>query len=127
MSTFVERNVRFQRKGVWIWSLMSNSEKKKSDFWEKTSKFRKKCQNLEFNVKILTFEIKDSNPKFFLQWLLSCSVSLFSGTSESSASSSLLRLSSIVNSINNDEKINFGGDASENWNIWTRPWQENNR
>uniref|UniRef100_A0A671XDM6 Myogenic factor 6 n=1 Tax=Sparus aurata TaxID=8175 RepID=A0A671XDM6_SPAAU len=36
------------------------------------------------------------------------------GTSESSASSSLLRLSSIVNSINNDEKINFGGDASEN-------------
>ncbi|XP_068162788.1 myogenic factor 6 [Antennarius striatus] len=36
------------------------------------------------------------------------------GTSESSASSSLLRLSSIVNSITNDEKITFREDESEN-------------
>ncbi|TKS90549.1 Myogenic factor 6 [Collichthys lucidus] len=36
------------------------------------------------------------------------------GAGESSASSSLLRLSSIVNSITNDEKINFSEDASEN-------------
>ncbi|GAA6215371.1 myogenic factor 6 isoform X2 [Lates japonicus] len=36
------------------------------------------------------------------------------GASESSASSSLLRLSSIVDSITNDEKISFREDASEN-------------
>ncbi|KAM9845808.1 myogenic factor 6 [Aulostomus maculatus] len=36
------------------------------------------------------------------------------GTSESSASSSLLRLSSIVDSITRDDKISFGEDASEN-------------
>ncbi|KAM6895278.1 myogenic factor 6 [Xenentodon cancila] len=36
------------------------------------------------------------------------------GTSESSASSSLLRLSSIVDSITNDEKINFPVEVSEN-------------
>ncbi|XP_042260028.1 myogenic factor 6 isoform X1 [Thunnus albacares] len=36
------------------------------------------------------------------------------GTSESSASSSLLRLSSIVDSITNDEKISFSEVASEN-------------
>ncbi|XP_035530715.1 myogenic factor 6 [Dicentrarchus labrax] len=36
------------------------------------------------------------------------------GTSESSASSSLLRLSSIVNSITNDEKVNFSEEVSEN-------------
>ncbi|XP_022605203.1 myogenic factor 6 [Seriola dumerili] len=36
------------------------------------------------------------------------------GTSESSASSSLLRLSSIVDSITSDEKISFSGDVSEN-------------
>ncbi|KAM9334983.1 LOW QUALITY PROTEIN: myogenic factor 6 [Symphorus nematophorus] len=36
------------------------------------------------------------------------------GASESSASSSLLRLSSIVNSITNDEKINYSEDVSEN-------------
>nr|XP_046235643.1 myogenic factor 6 [Scatophagus argus] len=36
------------------------------------------------------------------------------GSSESSASSSLLRLSSIVNSITSDEKINFSEDVSEN-------------
>ncbi|XP_075886169.1 myogenic factor 6 [Nelusetta ayraudi] len=36
------------------------------------------------------------------------------GSSESSASSSLLRLSSIVNSITNDQKVNFGEDVSQN-------------
>ncbi|XP_059182040.1 myogenic factor 6 [Centropristis striata] len=36
------------------------------------------------------------------------------GTSESSASSSLLRLSSIVDSITNDDKISFSEDVSEN-------------
>ncbi|XP_040886075.1 myogenic factor 6 isoform X2 [Toxotes jaculatrix] len=36
------------------------------------------------------------------------------GTGESSASSSLLRLSSIVDSITSDEKISFSEDASEN-------------
>lgn len=35
-------------------------------------------------------------------------------TSESSASSSLLRLSSIVDSITNDEKLNFSSEPSEN-------------
>ncbi|PWA30175.1 hypothetical protein CCH79_00014948 [Gambusia affinis] len=35
-------------------------------------------------------------------------------TSESSASSSLLRLSSIVDSITNDEKLNFSAEPSEN-------------
>ncbi|XP_037615934.1 myogenic factor 6 [Sebastes umbrosus] len=35
-------------------------------------------------------------------------------TSESSASSSLLRLSSIVDSITNDDKVNFSEDVSEN-------------
>ncbi|KAM6896200.1 LOW QUALITY PROTEIN: myogenic factor 6 [Lycodopsis pacificus] len=36
------------------------------------------------------------------------------GTSESSGASSLLRLSSIVDSITNDDKINFSEDVSEN-------------
>lgn len=38
---------------------------------------------------------------------------LLSGTSESSASSSLLHLSSIVDSITNDEKIKLPADVSE--------------
>ncbi|KAG8005524.1 Myogenic factor 6 [Nibea albiflora] len=53
-----------------------------------------------------TSEIKPENP--------TAGLLLFSGAGESSASSSLLRLSSIVNSITNDEKINFSEDASEN-------------
>ncbi|XP_068572821.1 myogenic factor 6 [Cebidichthys violaceus] len=36
------------------------------------------------------------------------------GTSESSGASSLLRLSSIVDSITNDDKVNFSEDVSEN-------------
>lgn len=49
-----------------------------------------------------------------------CQTSFFSflsGTSESSASSSLLHLSSIVDSITNDEKIKFPAEVSESENL----------
>lgn len=59
---------------------------------------------VELLLQSTTNEIKTQQSVFFL----------FSGAGESSASSSLLRLSSIVNSITNDEKINFSEDASEN-------------
>lgn len=58
-----------------------------------------------------TLMIKNKQLKYGV-WRIT--LNLLSGSSESSASSSLLRLSSIVNSITNDEKVNLSGDVSEN-------------
>lgn len=48
-------------------------------------------------------------------------VHLFPGSAESSASSSLFHLSSIVNSISKDEKINLGNSVSKIW-VSARAW-----